>query len=215
MTLAERLNGELDLKGWGTRRFVKEMREADPGWKGKGVSHARVKAFREGTDQPQLSWVESAAALLDVSPSWLAFGEGPRTEEARAAGGGGLRLKITREVEEIFHQTLPYKQLDQPSQSILWDTMLYCRRIKFPPASETTNSLERALAEAARYVARIIAAALNEVEDKPNRLQLNLFIQIMSRAILLMLPLEQVRAVAQTMIPHEPPDPYVVGEESF
>ena len=52
MTLAKRLNEELDHQEWGTRRLVKEMKEADPEWKGKGVSHARVKAFRDGTDQP-------------------------------------------------------------------------------------------------------------------------------------------------------------------
>ena len=215
MTLSQRITSEMERRGWGTRRFVKEMKAADPEWKGKGVSHARVKAFKEGTDKPQLSWVESASALLGVSPSWLAFGEGPRAEEERAARGGGLRLKITREVEEAFSHELPYKQLDLPSRNALWDTMVYYRRIKFPPASETQDSLNKAIVDAARYVARIVGAALDEVKDKHSAIQVSLFVQTMSRAILLMLPLEQVRMVGQTIIPFEQPDPHVLGEEPF
>lgn len=83
VTVSDRLNEALQIRGRSTRSFQQELAERDV----PGASTAAVYRYLKGEAEPSLAFIEAAAEILDLRTPWLAFGIGYRDdEEERLAG---------------------------------------------------------------------------------------------------------------------------------
>lgn len=73
-----------------------------------GMSTATAFLIERRQNLPRLSTIERFAAALDVSPSWLAYGEGAEdaVHPESEVGGIGQRLEAARKARGMTRQTL-------------------------------------------------------------------------------------------------------------
>ena len=76
--IAHRLKEALGSQGWSVTELVDRLKAVDASVKGSTA----VFHYTSGKKVPPIRFVEEAADILGVRPSWLAFGEGPRRPEA-------------------------------------------------------------------------------------------------------------------------------------
>ena len=203
--MAQRLNSELDRKGWRTADFEERLRRV-PTLVGKGSSYPTIKAIRDGKQEPNLVWIGGAAKVLGVTPSWLAFGEGLADDDA-AAEARPHRFKLGARVIRAFERGLPYDSLTDSTRAVLWDTWLIYRRVRFKTSDNTQKGLSVAGEKAAKHIAKAIGSPLKNAKGDIPGLELNLFVEAMARALLLLLPVEEVRVAASTPVAVERPTP--------
>ncbi len=73
-----------------------------------GGANAAAYLIERRQSLPRINTIERFAAALDVSPSWLAYGEGPQfaVQTRSAAGGIGHRLEARRKAQGLSRQAL-------------------------------------------------------------------------------------------------------------
>lgn len=74
MTIAARLNEALERGRFTKLDFQKEIATRLEGGQ-SGATYQTVLAYCNGTFEPSIEWIREAAKILDVKPSWIAFGD--------------------------------------------------------------------------------------------------------------------------------------------
>lgn len=217
--VATRLREALADADWSIYRLHQELARVGV----KGSSYANVTAACEGESRPggKKSWkhpqpftptvpfIQAAAKLLKVSPSWLAFGEGSKTPAAAivAEVSAEVRAREAREaamfeeigrvgelvdrhhkaVQSAFERAFPPAQIyAQGDMEPVWEVAVrpwFSGRHRFAVRGDNQKMVDLA---AARAVGRAFAAPLKALKVDPNRLsrwQLQQYPRILAAAL--------------------------------
>ena len=154
MTLGERLQTAVDAKYENAHQFQGDMASRGV----KGSAYPSIYSYLKGKSAPSLEFLQEAAKLLGVRLMWLAFGEGPPTEEA-AAPAGRLTEDEFWAREEAFIASLDLgtddRQYSRQNALLRFDRTLSDAQLPRTPWTASWETREALLRGAGRFLVAV------------------------------------------------------------